>query len=110
MWAKQREADLAKITSPLMKANAYQKGVSDMNYNYKIVGQIIGGIRGRQGISQEELARISGIARSHLAMIESGSKNANVETLWRISSALQMRLSDLIKLVEDEHARAIGRK
>lgn len=103
-------ADLAKITSPLMKANAYQKGVSDMDYNYKIVGQIIGGIRGQQGISQEELARISGIARSHLAMIESGSKNANVETLWLISSALQMRLSDLIKLVEDERARASGRK
>lgn len=34
-----------------MKANAYQKGVSDMDYNYKIVGQIIGGIRGQQGIS-----------------------------------------------------------
>ena len=81
-----------------------------MDYNYKIVGQIIGGIRGQHGISQEELARLSGIARSHLAMIEVGSKNANVETLWRISLALQMRLSDLIKLVEDEHVRAAGRK
>ena len=35
-------------------------------------------------------------------MIESGSKNANVETLWRIVAALDMRMSELMRLVEDE--------
>ena len=42
----------------------------------------------------------AGIARSHLAMIENGTKNANTETLWRVSWALGMPLSALMVKVE----------
>lgn len=88
-----------------MKAKAYQKGVVTMDYNYKITGQIVGRLRTQRGMSQEVLSGLSGVARSHLAMIETGSKNANVDTLWRIAQALEMKLSDLIKLIEYEHER-----
>lgn len=88
-----------------MKAKAYQKGVVIMDYNYKITGQIVGRLRTQRGMSQEVLSGLSGVARSHLAMIETGSKNANVDTLWRIAQALEMKLSDLIKQIEDEHER-----
>lgn len=88
-----------------MKAKAYQKGVVIMDYNYKITGQIVGRLRTQRGMSQEVLSGLSGIARSHLAMIETGNKNANVDTLWRIAQALDMKLSDLIKQIEDEHER-----
>ena len=54
-------------------------------------------------MSQEVLSGLSGVARSHLAMIETGSKNANVDTIWRIAEALDMKLSDLIRVIEDEH-------
>lgn len=73
-----------------------------MNYNSRITGQIIGMLRTQRGMSQEVLSGLAGVARSHLAMIENGSKNANVDTLWRISSALGMRMSELIRMVEDE--------
>lgn len=63
-----------------------------MLYNSQIVGQIIGKLRTERGMSQEVLSGLAGIARSHLTMIENGSKNANVETLWKIASALDMRL------------------
>ena len=76
-----------------------------MDYNYKITGQIVGRLRTQRGMSQEVLSGLSGVARSHLAMIETGSKNANVDTLWRIAQALEMKLSDLIKLIEYEHER-----
>ena len=69
-----------------MMANANQKGALIMNYDYRVVGQIIGRIRVQREMSQEVLSGLAGVARSHLAMIESGSKNANVETLWRIAS------------------------
>mgnify|MGYP003814893305 FL=1 len=85
-----------------MMANANQKGALIMNYDYRVVGQIIGRIRVQREMSQEVLSGLAGVARSHLAMIESGSKNANVETLWRIASALDMRMSELMRLVEDE--------
>ena len=55
-------------------------------------------------MSQEVLSGLAGISRSHLAMIENGRKKANVETLWRIAAALDMPLSDLIRMVEEETA------
>ena len=73
-----------------------------MLYNSKITGQIIGILRTRRGMSQEVLSGLAGISRSHLAMIENGRKKANVETLWRIAAALDMPLSELIRMVEEE--------
>lgn len=75
-----------------------------MLYNSKITGQIIGILRTRRGMSQEVLSGLAGISRSHLAMIENGRKKANVETLWRIAAALDMPLSDLIRMVEEDTA------
>lgn len=71
-------------------------------YNCKITGRIIRDLRIRQTLSQEVLSGLAGIARSHLAMIETGAKNANMDTLWRIAAALGMRLSELIRMVEEE--------
>jgi transcriptional regulator with XRE-family HTH domain len=48
------------------------------------------------------LSGLAGISRSHLAEIETGRTRANVETLWRISEALDMRLSDLFLMAERE--------
>ena len=72
-----------------------------MKYNSRITGHL----RTQRGMSQEVLSGLAGVARSHLAMIETGSKNANVDTLWRIAEALDMRLSELIQLVEAELER-----
>ena len=73
-----------------------------MLYNSQIVGQVIGKLRTERGMSQEVLSGLAGIARTHLTMIENGNKNASMETLWKISSALDIRLSELIRLVEEE--------
>lgn len=75
-----------------------------MLYSSKITGQVIGLLRTQRGMSQEVLSGLAGIARSHLAMIENGRKNANVGTLWRIAQALDIRLSELIRMVEERLA------
>lgn len=72
-----------------------------MRYNNRITGQVIGKLRVEKGITQEVLSGLAGIGRGHLGMIETGRKNANVDTLWRIATALDLRLSDLIRMVED---------
>ena len=41
----------------------------------------------------------------YIAMIENGSKNPSVDTLWRIANALDMPLSELLRLVEAESAK-----
>lgn len=73
-----------------------------MNYDNRITGRIIKNFRKKKGLTQDVLSGLSGIGRSHLAMIESGEKNANVDTLWRISNALGLPLSKLFSIVEDE--------
>ncbi len=72
-----------------------------MPYNSKVTGKVIHDLRCRRGISQEVLSGMAGISRSHLSMIETGEKCANVDTLWRIAEALDMRLSALMRLVEE---------
>lgn len=72
-----------------------------MPYNSKVTGEVIRALRRRRGISQEVLSGMAGISRSHLSMIETGEKSANVDTLWRIAGALDMKLSDLVRLVEE---------
>ncbi len=69
-------------------------------YDSHITGMIIRQLRMKQGISQEVLSGLAGVARTHLTMIENGEKNANMDTLWRIADALGMKLSELIRLVE----------
>lgn len=75
-----------------------------MLYNRRIAGQAIGRLRTSRGMSQEVLSGLAGIARTHLTMIENGNKSANVETLWRIASALDIRLSELIFMIEEQMA------
>ena len=71
-------------------------------YDRHITGKIIRELRIKHGISQEVLSGLAGIARTHLTMTERGNKNANVDTLWRIAGALGLRLSELIRRVEEE--------
>lgn len=73
-----------------------------MLYDYKVTGTVISRLRKERGLSQEVLSGLAGISRSHLAMIENGKKNANVNTLWCISDALQMPLSQLFELIEQK--------
>ncbi len=75
-----------------------------MRYDHRVTGRVLRSLRREHGMSQEVLSGLAGIARSHLAMIESGDKSANVETLWRVAEALGMPLSELMKKIESEIA------
>lgn len=76
-----------------------------MTYRNAITGQVIRALRQKRSMSQEVLSGFAGIARSHLAMIERGTKSPSVDTLWRIAEALDMPLSSLMLLIEEAHRR-----
>ena len=76
-----------------------------MHYNQIAVGQVIRRIRTQKHMTQELLSGFAGIARSHLSMIENGSKQANMETIWRIALALEMSPSQLVAAIEAEIAQ-----
>ena len=73
-----------------------------MPYNSAVTGIIIRRLRLARGMTQDVLSGLANIPRSHLAMIEAGTKNASVDTLWRIAQALGLHLSELMRMVESE--------
>lgn len=73
-----------------------------MQYDHKVTGRVIRMLRKKRKLSQEVFSGLAGIERTHLTKIETGVKNANNDTLWRIAEALDMRLSELLRMVEDE--------
>ncbi|WP_348700298.1 helix-turn-helix transcriptional regulator [Duganella fentianensis] len=58
-------------------------------------GNAVRAARAAVGISQEELAHLSGIDRSYLGAIERGEQNAGLLHLARIADALGVKLAEL---------------
>ena len=71
-----------------------------MQFDNSAVGKTIRALRKEKGLSQDVLSGLAGIARTHLTMIENGSKQANFETLWRLATGLGMRPSELVAQIE----------
>ena len=72
------------------------------SFRRDVIGEIIRKVRKEKKLSQEVLSGLAGISRSHLAMIENGTKNPNFETLWKISIAFNMHPYELVQLIEEE--------
>ena len=72
-----------------------------MRFDYLILGQTIRSLRKKKGLSQDVLSGLAGIARTHLTMIENGTIRANIETVWKIACALDLRPIELFALVEE---------
>ena len=66
------------------------------------VGKVVYNLRKERNLSQEVTSGLAGIARSHLSMIETGEKLANLETLWKIAFALDLHPYELIQMIEKE--------
>ena len=73
-----------------------------MEFNNNSVGKVIKKLRKEKKLSQEVLSGFACIARSHLAMIESGAKQPNFETIWKIAYALEIPPHKLVELIEEE--------
>ncbi|WP_040197621.1 helix-turn-helix domain-containing protein [Candidatus Soleaferrea massiliensis] len=66
-----------------------------------IVGEVIAGFRKRKGVSQEILSGFADIGRTHLSAIERGERKPTLETLYRICSALDVKMSEVVREIED---------
>ena len=73
-----------------------------IEFNRLAAGRVIQRLRIEHKLSQEVFSGLAGIARSHLSMVETGSKQANFETIWRIANAFNMHPHELVKQIELE--------
>ncbi len=68
----------------------------------KIVGQVIQEYREKKWLSQEVVSGLADIGRTHLSAIERGVRKPTMETFFRLSYALDVKPSDLIKIMESK--------
>lgn len=66
----------------------------------KQVGQRIRNYRTNSGLSQEKLAEISGCHPTYIGQVERGEKNATLDSIERIASALKVPLSQLFEKLD----------
>ena len=61
----------------------------------KLVGERIRFFRKERGLSQEELAYRAALHNTYIGQVERGEKNATIESLAKISTALDITVAEL---------------
>ena len=67
----------------------------------KLIGQRIRNYRTQQKLSQEKLAELSGCHPTYSGQVERGEKNATLESIEKIASALNIPLAQLFEKLGD---------
>ena len=70
----------------------------------KTVGQRIRSYRIQRGLSQEKLAELCGCHPTYIGQLERGEKNATLESVDKIVSALNISLSKLFENLGENNA------
>ena len=61
------------------------------------IGSRIRGRRTSLHMSQEDLAFKADLSPTYLSQLESGKRNPSLDALFRLATALQMELSEIVK-------------
>lgn len=61
----------------------------------KVIGQRIRNYRTQKGLSQEKLAELASCHPTYIGQLERGEKNATLESVEKIASAMDISLSEL---------------
>ena len=64
-----------------------------------VVGKVIQEYREKRGLSQEVASGLADIGRTHLSAIERGIRKPTLETFFRIADALDIKPSELVRLI-----------
>ncbi|CAM4454188.1 helix-turn-helix domain-containing protein [Paenibacillus typhae] len=72
-----------------------------MNIDF-IFGKVVKALRIKKDISQEELAYQSNLDRTYISMLERGVNQPSLNTVLSVAKGLNMRASDLVRLIEIE--------
>lgn len=65
-------------------------------------GNVLCELRKEQNISQEKLAEYCDLDRTYISLLERGLRQPTLTTIFKISSALKIRPSKLIEIVESK--------
>ena len=60
------------------------------------IGGRIRQLRLERGLTQEELAHLSGLHRTYISTLERGERNIAILNLWHLAKALKLSLSEML--------------
>lgn len=63
----------------------------------KLVGKNLGRLRREKGLTQEDLAALSGLSQQYLSGLERGQRNPTVVTLYELALALGVSHIELVQ-------------
>lgn len=63
-------------------------------------GKVLQSLRRERGLSQEALGYNSGYHRTYISLLERGQKSPSLKTIFKLATALDVKVSSLIKLIE----------
>lgn len=66
------------------------------------IGQTIRRLRKEKHLSQEVFSGLAALDRTHYSKIERGLRVPNLETLFKMAQALDMKPSELLKEIEND--------
>lgn len=69
----------------------------------KAFGQLLKSIREQKHVSQEKLAELSGLDRTFISLLERGLRQPSLKTLFRLSKALEIPPTEVVRKLEDMH-------
>jgi XRE family transcriptional regulator, regulator of sulfur utilization len=72
------------------------------------IGAVVRATRTARGLSLGELGRRAGLSKTILARIEAGAGNPSVETLWRVTRALDLPLGALLAPEDAPRTRLVA--
>jgi transcriptional regulator with XRE-family HTH domain len=82
------------------------KGVFCVEFSIIVTGEVIQRERISKNRSQEVLSGFAVMSRSHWSEIEHGHHpELALQTFWKIADALELRPSELMRLIEEETER-----
>ena len=67
-----------------------------------VFGRVLRGLRRRAGLSQEKLGELADLHRTYISLIERGVNCPSLDTLLKLSRALDVSLPDMMAAFEQE--------
>ena len=68
----------------------------------EMIGDILRQLREKKGLTQEELSGLATLDRTHYSKIERGLRIPTIDTIFKISFALDIKPHELIKIIEEK--------
>ena len=65
------------------------------------LGAVVRDLRRSKGLSQEEFGAIAGMHRTYVGMVERGEKNITLPNIVKVSQALNITASELLRQAEE---------